>query len=253
MRPILFSIGAVHVPASAFFFGLSCLIGLGAGWKAGKRIGYTHAEIIVVFVGAVLMAYILGKGNAWLFDRLDPLIDKDIHPFFSSGFVSFGAIWGALAFGGLFAHFRQRSAPTLIDVLAGVLPLIESIYRIGCLLTGCCYGKETSGWGGLYLPDIYGKWAMRYPTQLLYMAFTFVLFLWLCAKRKHSSYAGSITVLFLGTYSAGRLLIDFLRDGLPSIGILSYHQITAIGTLIAAAILHYFFRKSRKSAEQQIR
>jgi phosphatidylglycerol:prolipoprotein diacylglycerol transferase len=249
MRPILFRIVGMGMTTSGFFFWLSCLVGLIIGWKAGKRIGFSNVENVAFFCGAVLFAYIAGNGNAWLFAWLDSSGNSGLRSIFSSGFVSFGAIWGALGFGALFSFIRQRLTFKLLDWLAALLPLVESIYRIGCLLTGCCYGKVIDGWGGVYLPDIYGNWQIRYPTQILYMVFTFTLFLWLWRKIKQSSIPGVITISFLATYAIGRFLLDFLRADLPSIGFLSYHQVTAMLSLMIAIIMYLFLHRGKKSAK----
>jgi phosphatidylglycerol:prolipoprotein diacylglycerol transferase len=39
--------------------------------------------------------------------------------------------------------------------------------RVGCLMHGCCAGRETRSAWGIPLPNHRGEWKRRYPTPLL--------------------------------------------------------------------------------------
>ena len=232
MYPILFTIGSWQIPANITFFGLGCLAGFLMSSKEAARIGpavgYSKRNLFVFYLGVIPFAYLVGRINGWIFN-LDLLFQElSISDFISSGFISFGAVLGALLYGFLYSKICKLSISEELDLVALTLPLIESIYRIGCLLTGCCYGRETSGFGGIYLPDVNGQWAYRYPTQILLMVFNFCLFLWLWQRRTKKPYSGSQTFQYLIIYSIGRFLIDSLREGLPTFGIYNYQQIASI-------------------------
>ncbi len=47
-----------------------------------------------------------------------------------------------------------------------MIPLTLAVARVGCLLAGCCYGRETTAWPALVLSDVHGFWASRYPTHV---------------------------------------------------------------------------------------
>ncbi len=51
------------------------------------------------------------------------------------------------------------------DLFAPLLPLALAIVRTGCLLAGDSYGKETTAWPAMVLPDVNGVWVSRYPAQ----------------------------------------------------------------------------------------
>jgi len=252
MYPILFSSGEFHLWSYEFFTALSCLIGFVLGWKTGKQVGYSNKENIIGFCGILITAYLGGCVNSWFFKWLNPAKETDLNSLLASGFGSFGAFMGALAFSASYAHFCKRSSLGSLDLLSGILPLVESIFRIGCLLAGCCYGKETSGFGGLYLPNIYDEWANRFPTPIIYILFNFSLFLWLRSKWIKKQEPGRVTVLYLGAYGTGRFLIDFLRADEPMVGILSYHQIAAVATILIAICLAQFIRKGQKYNKSNI-
>jgi phosphatidylglycerol:prolipoprotein diacylglycerol transferase len=126
---------------------------------------------------------------------------------------------------------------TSLDLISLVLPLILAVYRIGCLLNGCCYGAETDSFAGLFLPGKFGEWAFRYPTQIMLMLFDVVLFGWLWRMWKRKPTPGDLTLTFLVSYSAGRLVIDAFRDLPAVLGPLSFHQLVALAILAVSVVV----------------
>ncbi len=43
------------------------------------------------------------------------------------------------------------------------------LVRLGCVFNGCCAGRETRGWLGVWLYDVHGVWKRRVPVQYLEM------------------------------------------------------------------------------------
>lgn len=250
MYPILFSIGSIDIRANTTFFIMGCLAGLWVGMREVKRqvaagkVVYNPKGVWKFFALFLPSVYLAGMINAWLFN-FDYLIH---HPtwrnFLFSGWVSYGGILGALLFSVLYPKIFKDDSVGTLDIVALILPLFEGIYRIGCLLNGCCYGREIMGFGGLYLPDTYGHWAVRYPTQILYIALGLGLFILLWLTRKKKKFEGEITVHFMILYGIGRFFIDGLRADLPGIGIFSYQQIGALITLIAGIGLYIFVKRN---------
>ena len=238
MFPILFSIGSLNVRANTTFFILGCLVAL---WIARREVVrqtianhkvYNPKEILIFFVLFLPFVYLVGMLNAWLF-HLDFLFN---HPtwqdFAFSGWISYGGIIGALLFGFIYQKKVRTSNVKALDIVALILPLFEAVYRIGCLLNGCCYGKETSGFGGIYLPNSRGLWTMRYPTQILYIALGFGLFALLWITRNKKGYEGEMTLRYLILYGLGRFLIDGLRANLLDLGKINLHQAVDLALMV---------------------
>ena len=112
--------------------------------------------------------------------------------------------------------------------------------RIGCFLSGCCYGKETDSVFGMYFPDqpefgVFHHGNKVFPTQLyeaLALACIAALLFWVLKKHRFMNY--------LILYPVFRFFIEFLRgDDRGSTGIyLSPAQITSI-VLIIIPIVYY--------------
>jgi phosphatidylglycerol:prolipoprotein diacylglycerol transferase len=77
-----------------------------------------------------------------------------------------GALAGGALAGYLICRARRLPVGRCFDLFAVPLPLGIAVARVGCLLQGCCYGREATTWPALVLPDVHGLWASRYPTQL---------------------------------------------------------------------------------------
>ena len=118
--------------------------------------------------------------------------------------LSFIVSWPVLRLTGLeFWRFWDGAAVVLLVGMA--------VTRVGCLMTGCCAGRETQGPFGIWLPDHFGEWKRRYPTQLFEAGWSATILgvgAWLYAP---SDPAG---LLFLGSaaaYGFGRLGLELLR------------------------------------------
>lgn len=253
MLPILFSVGAIDVRANTTFFILGCLVGLWVGWKEVKRqtseaqLPFEPKRILVFFAVFLPFVYLIGMVGAWLFHWNMLMYAPSWQKFAFSGWISYGGIVGALVFGACYPNlFNDHSARTP-DIVALVLPIFEGVYRIGCLLNGCCYGKETDGFGGIFLRNEWGVWARRYPTQILYILLGFGLFALLWSRRKKSAYEGELVVRYLMWYGLGRFLIDWMRVSGTTWGWLTIYQVLDVGLLVLGIILWRVLSRRKKA------
>jgi phosphatidylglycerol:prolipoprotein diacylglycerol transferase len=247
LYPILLSIGNFHLTSSVFFLILGILAGILAGSREARRLGFNNRKFHQFWMWAVPLALLFGALNSLVFAvGLLPAVQNPGNAL-SSGLVSYGAILGAFLVCYLYLKIIKREDLTGVafDTIAVVLPLILGIYRIGCLLNGCCYGLETDGPLGMYLPGQHGEWATRYPTQIMLMVFNLGLFAWLWSRRKAKAFDGSLTLAFLFIYSLGRLVIDAFRDLPHVLGPFSLHQLTAIAIMIITAYIAFELRLAR--------
>jgi prolipoprotein diacylglyceryltransferase len=162
--------------------------------------------------------------------------------------VSYGIVFTVL--GGTAVSTRINEGPmgSSLDAAALVLPLILAFTRIGCILNGCCYGLPTDGPLGVYLPDVYGEWVRRYPTQWMLLGMDIILFAGLWLYRKRGSSGGKAAIAFLFWFGLGRLLIDPMRDLPPSLWGLSFHQLSDLVILLTGAGLWLWRGQQRHSS-----
>jgi phosphatidylglycerol:prolipoprotein diacylglycerol transferase len=128
------------------------------------------------------------------------------------------------------------------DGAAVILLVGMTVTRVGCLMTGCCAGRETQGPFGMWLPDHLGEWKRRYPTQLFEAGWSATILgigVWLYGP---SDPAG---LLFFGSaaaYGFGRLALELLRaDAVrtsPSTRVnLGFSAMLAVGSLVASLLM----------------
>ncbi|MGD8815219.1 MAG: prolipoprotein diacylglyceryl transferase [Anaerolineales bacterium] len=249
MFPILFSIDEIQISSSLFFLVTGILVGLSIGWIEARRVGISDRHFHLFWLSAVPLALVFAALNAWVFEVGFSNVLQRIGSVDYLGLVSFGAVLGVLFWGFIYARLTRIPTSLILDTVATVLPLILCIYRIGCILTGCCYGLETDGFLGVYLPGRHGIWAPRYPTQIMLFILNLAIFAWLWWRRKQKSWPGQQVLLFLFTYSLGRLAIDALRDLPRILGPFSLHQLTALAILLITSYTAFELWQARRTSK----
>ena len=208
-----------------------------------KKINYSKENIIDLLICSSF-AVALGIVFAVLFENLYEIGQ-------GHGFVFKLTFFGGLAGGVLgfiltyiigrkFLSFRFSH---VLNIAPGCVALAHAIGRIGCFLSGCCYGKETNAWYGV---TFYGDSVKRIPTQLFEAIFLFVLasLLIYLAFKKHYKYSFAIYIL---SYCLFRFLIEFIRDDNRGrfFGIFSPSQVWCIVLFLITIPLIFIARKVR--------
>ncbi len=159
-----------------------------------------------------------------------------------------GMAWfGGLISGTLTAIFfirkhRMHLLKTL-DLLVPFIALGQAIGRIGCLLNGCCYGRE-SEWG-LYF-QVLDKTLI--PTQLYSSLLLLLIFIILRIMQQKKHLAGQILCSYLLLYSLKRFFIEFLRNDNPRFfyGLTVFQILSLIMFLFSLGILFKLLRIKQK-------
>jgi phosphatidylglycerol:prolipoprotein diacylglycerol transferase len=182
---------------------------MGLGWGVAYQVFFAKADVDVKY-GQLLFWGIFF--SSWIGSKLFfYLTNQAIHSdniltqasfWTGGGFVFYGGLIFVLIFLGLYKllHF-----PLTMRTFWAMLPAVtlgHAIGRVGCLLAGCCYGKETNMWWGIKLHGSH-----RHPTQILESLGLFLIALILIkAKPSFKSFA----LYFIG-YGVLRFGIEILR------------------------------------------
>ena len=142
---------------------------------------------------------------------------------------------------------RRRGFPlgASFDALAPLLPITLAIIRVGCFLNADAYGRPTESWIALWLPDVHGTYAWRYPTQLVSIGMNLLLAVVLFgfesyAKRVRKEegwpFRGFLFLLYVELYCLGRMYFEFWRDDMyPWLGPLTYTHLYCIAAIALAS------------------
>ena len=160
----------------------------------------------------------------------------------------FSVVW-TLSFGAvvivLYTWRQGESVGRVLDLVALPIPLGLAIGRLGCAAAGCCYGRPTDSWLGVYLPDQVGMWAVRYPTQLMSAAVDLFIFVMLLVVERYGMrrvgrsrtwpFNGFLLLLALILFGSKRFVMGFLRESGPGLlGPLSWMHLSALIVVVGS-------------------
>jgi len=172
--------------------------------RAGFPAGFGNEFGFVVMTSGLIGARLAHVFGEWHHYAAHP---ADILRVTSGGMTFYGGFILAFLCGVLLARFRRLSPLQVADYGVAGLALGHGIGRIGCLLNGCCYGRETTSALGMITAGV-----QRLPVPLFETVFNVLLcaFLnWFYLTRRR--FTGQVLALYLLLYGAWRLAIEFLR------------------------------------------
>lgn len=83
--------------------------------------------------------------------------------------------------------------------------------RVGCAMNGCCAGRPTDGPLGVWMPDVHGVWARRYPAPLLEAGWVLVLLAGVVVVGSDLPFAGARATGVVALYAVGRAALGATR------------------------------------------
>ena len=166
------------------------------------------------------------------------------------GFVFYGGLIGGVL--GLYVYSKsfKISFKKLCMILIPVVPIFHSIGRIGCLLAGCCYGREYSGFGSItfYNTNLAPIGVPLFPMQIVESICNLMIFLIILLTYKRFKGTYKTIALYSVLYSVVRFILEFYRgDAARGIIVLSTSQWISIGLFIAGIILFIYDKRLKKT------
>ncbi len=251
MHPVLFSIGAVVIPAYGALAALGVLCGLMLAQRTARIAGVNPAQvwnlcIVSLFAALIASRLLLVVANwrglaghpSWMLG-----LGMVHHPLVSA----VGALAGAVT---VFAIALRKHLPlwNTADVLAAPLALGLAFEQLGALLAGSGYGTATTArWAVTYSSLLAERWSGTplgvplHPVQaysaLAYLTIAVFLLTWLPLRRQSGDVAG----IWLMAAGAAIFLTELWRDpegrGSFFSGALDGPQIAAIVMVLAGAAI----------------
>lgn len=224
------------------------------------RRGFSAALQNLCIVGAVF-AIVGGYGLAVLVQAFYNYMESGVFEVVSSTGATFygGLIGGAGCFllvyfvGGRFLlkdREHQKRFFSLSEIAAGSISLAHGFGRLGCLFAGCCHGRVTHAWYGIYNVYLGHK---TVPVQLFEALFLFALTAYTCyrlAKEKKGNLG-----LYLIAYAVWRFFVEYLRDdarGATLVSFLTPSQLTAVLLILLGVGLWWLeHRVTRKGTAKE--
>jgi phosphatidylglycerol---prolipoprotein diacylglyceryl transferase len=248
LYPRLFQFGHIAIPTYGVFSALALIAALTLSMHTARRLALDPNKIWNLGLTSIFTALL---GSRLLLILMYPR-DFAAHPFWMLGLVtirSHGIFYGAvlLAICACIGYIFASNLPLrrTLDCLVPAAALGLAIQSLGAFAAGSDYGSPADKpWGVVYKHGLAALWSgtplgiRLHPVQI-YQAFILfallaVLF-WLPRRRQDGDLAG--TLLFV--YGISLYFLDFYRGNRSFIfhEALSLTQITAIGCVVAGAVL----------------
>ena len=216
---------------------------MGIGWGVAYQIYFacqspevSRFKAQLLFWGVFLFAWIGAKLLFFITypEELNHNLMSEMSFWTGGGFVFYGGFLGALLFLLGFKIFDRSLKFIALWPMLPALALGHSIGRIGCFLAGCCFGKPTEFFWGVFMHN-----HDRHPTQLIE---SFGLFFIGLHLLKSSSSKFLLTSHYLIFYGVLRFAVEMLRGDLVrgSWGLLTPSQWISILLIFSGLLLRLF-------------
>ncbi|WP_110929905.1 prolipoprotein diacylglyceryl transferase [Paenibacillus bouchesdurhonensis] len=229
-------------PITIYGYGLMIAIGIIVAYSIiihrarNKQIAQSHITSLAIW--GVLFGFIGAKLLYWITQYRNIIDNPRVLLELSGGFVVYGGIIGGILAGYVYCKRKRINFLQCLDLFVPSIALAQGFGRLGCLLAGCCFGKETHHWFGItfHESDFAPNGVKLIPIQIFESVFNFALFfvlIWLARRTRPDGFIASLYLLF---YSLGRFVIEFYRGDLirGNVGILSTSQWIAIIVFVVA-------------------
>jgi phosphatidylglycerol:prolipoprotein diacylglycerol transferase len=225
------------------------LLGIVVSLALWIRLARRDDRLVFIYIAALLSAFV-GAKLVYLFAEgwLDwPQPDRWLR--LATGKSILGALLGGYA--GVEAAKRLLGYRAVTgDLFAVVAPLGIAIGRVGCLMHGCCLGRECApSWYAL--TDAHGT--PRWPAVPLEIAFNgfalvcFAILRWRARRTGTDPLRGQHFHLYLIGYGLFRFVHEFWRATPTMLAGLSGYQLAALGCVLLGA-WRFWQREHEKTA-----
>ncbi len=166
-----------------------------------------------------------------------------------SGMVFYGGLIGASLATILYARVKKLPLWKLADVMAPSIALGHFFGRLGCLMTGCCYGRPTELPWAIHFPkDHWTHGARVHPTQIYESLLNLALLAGLSRFYRVKKFDGQIFSAYLLFYAMLRALVECFRGDYPVRyvgGWVTPAQLVSVGIFTTGAVLWYCLRPAK--------
>lgn len=254
MHPVLIEIGWFSVYSFGFMLAISFLVGIYLSSYRAKRFGVDPQNILDLSVYLILAGVVGSRLLYVAFHITEYESFVDVFALWQGGATLYGGFLLAFFCGFVFSQKKNVSFLLLGDIFAPALALGIMLTRVGCFLSGCCFGKETTHSWGVHFPldSPAGSYAHEaalalgldriglHPSQL-YSSFCGLLTLVIILVfQKRLTKRGATFGLLLFCYGIARFGLDFTRVYEESMRVafgLTLNQLLSIGMFAVGVYL----------------
>lgn len=247
MKNDLLTIGGLTIHGYGLMIGIGFIAAYLMTEYRARKYRMNTDIVFTLFLSSVIFG-LLGAKVLYYLTILDRIIeDPGVLLDEMGGFVVYGGIIGGVLAGYVVCRIKKERFWQYFDLIAPAIALAQGFGRIGCLLAGCCYGKETDSPFSItfHTSDFAPNDVALLPTQIYSSILDFLNCIVLCLIAGHAKKERTVSGCYLIFYSTGRFIIEFFRGDLErgSIGMISTSQFISIFIFIAGVVVLFTGRK----------
>jgi phosphatidylglycerol---prolipoprotein diacylglyceryl transferase len=215
VHPEAFRIFNFSIYWYGIFAAIAFIVAFGTGSRRAPREGLPGEAIMNlapwIIGGAILGARILYVINYWD----EEFAGKPLHHIITigrSGLVFYGGLIGASLGTIIYCWKNKYPLWKVGDIMAPSVALGHAFGRIGCLMTGCCYGRACDLPWAIHFPSTHATGGHGvHPTQIYESALNFIFFGILMLLYRRKKFDGQIFSAYLIGYAILRATVEYFR------------------------------------------
>lgn len=224
-------------------YGWLMLAGIAVSAFFWTRLARRDDRLLIVYISALAGAFVGAKIAYLLAEGWRDIGQPDVWLRLATGKSIVGALLGG--YGSVELAKRWVGYPSVTgDWFAMIAPLGIILGRVGCLLHGCCLGRDCEpAW--FTLRDAQGT--ARWPAVPVEIAFNAMALLTFLILRRRSRLVGQHFHVYLIAYGLFRFAHEFLRDTPRVAAGFSGYQLIALAMVVFGG---WAYRKRLKAANK---
>jgi len=254
MHPILFSIAGWPIYAYGVLLAAAYLAGLQLAVVRARRAGIDPAKVMDLGIYLIIAALVGAKLMLIVVDfKYFSTHPGELFSLVRAGGVFYGGLIVAFLVGLWLIGRYKLPVWSTADLYAPGIALGHVIGRLGCLMAGCCYGRETTlPWGITFTSPVAQENAgtplgqSLHPTQLYDAgAELLILVVLLAFERRGKPFPGRTFWAYICLYAISRFIVEMFRgDPRGTIMGVSTSQFVSLVTLPIALFMLVRLRRA---------
>jgi len=240
MHPILLKIGPIQLYTYGALLATAFLVAIYLSMRNAEREGI-NPDLVADAGVLIILSSIVGARLFYIvfYDlRYTLQHPRELLKLQQTGLVFYGGLIFATVAAIAFFKWKKISIPLMLDIIAPSLALGQAIGRIGCFMSGCCYGEPSLVAWAVKFPNLDH---LRHPTQIYESLAAFAIFLALIWFRKRRTGVGQVAWLYVAMYASARIAIEFWRGDNPDVLLgLTISQVLSLVALVGILPIGYF-------------
>lgn len=214
-----FNIFSRQIPAYGTMMMLGLLVAGSIGMRRVRRAGLRWEDALVLLTCAFAFA-LLGAAALYvavtysLSETIEMITSGELFTGGRVGLVFYGGLLGCIPGVLLGKKLTRVKLSQYVPAMVPCIPLGHAFGRVGCLLSGCCYGRPVNGFPGIAYPSGtpgVPEGVQLFPVQALESAILLAIFAALVKYSQGKRTASHIVGLYFLLYAVCRFALEGLR------------------------------------------